>query len=132
MNVKTITRTQLRDLVEILQPDDLRWLKNMLDQLLDDQLFDLNAGSQSESPLWDDDDDEPLPESATLDEAIKLYLADKCSLGRAAELADVTRWDIQRTLKERGIPIVIETDLTVEEMDQLSEELEREGLLCSL
>jgi hypothetical protein len=45
-------------------------------------------------------------------------------------LAGVTRWDIQRILKERRIPIVIETDLTVEEMEQLTEELEREGLLC--
>jgi len=103
MNVKTITRPQLRELVEILQPDDLRWLKNLLDQLLDDQLFDLSAG---ESHLWDDDDNEPLPENATLDEAIKLYLDDKCSLGRSAELAGVTRWDIQRILKERSIPIV--------------------------
>lgn len=69
-------------------------------------------------------------QSATLEEATRLFLADKCSLGRAAELAGVTRWDIQRVLKERRIPIVIETDLTVEEMDQLTEELEREGLLC--
>ena len=31
--------------------------------------------------------DAPLPERATLDEAIALYLLDACSLGRAAELA---------------------------------------------
>ena len=35
-----------------------------------------------------------LLEQATRDEAIELYLADAGSLGRAAELASVTRWDL--------------------------------------
>ena len=54
---------------------DRRWLREELDRLLED--------------------DQPLPEQATLDEAIKLFLTDQCNLGRAAELAGVTRWDIQ-------------------------------------
>ncbi|MCP4357888.1 MAG: hypothetical protein GY796_07730, partial [Chloroflexi bacterium] len=52
------------------------------------------------------------------------------SLGRAAELAGVTRWDIQNILYERGTPVEIYCDKSVEEMDELAEELEREGLLC--
>ncbi|MGH9754304.1 MAG: UPF0175 family protein, partial [Blastocatellia bacterium] len=60
---------------------------------------------------------EPLPECASIDEAIELYLADACNLGRAAELAGVTRWDIIDRLKERGIPITAAGDESAEEMD---------------
>ena len=74
-------------------------------------------------------EDAPLPEQATLEEAITLYLADACSLGRAAELASVTRWDIIDQLKERGIPILVYGDQTAEEMDAYAEQLEREGYL---
>jgi len=74
--------------------------------------------------------DNSLPETATLDEAVALYLADQCSLGRAAELANVTRWDIIDVLKKRNIPIMIDTDFSVAEMDAIANELEREGLLC--
>ena len=123
MSVKTRTQV-LDDLVEILQPDDLRWLGEQLLRLSDDE-------RQSESDLWDDDNDDPLPESATLDEAIQLYLDDKCSLGRAAELAGLTRWDLQKSLHERGTPVEIYGDRTAEEIDELAEELKREGLLYS-
>jgi hypothetical protein len=115
--VKTVTRTELRDLVDILQPDDQRWLSELLLRLLDNQ-------PQPESELWDDDDDEPLPESATLDEAVELYLADKCSLGRAAELAGLTRWHIHRILKERGIPTNGNHDFTPAEYDRMREIME--------
>lgn len=71
----------------------------------------------------------PLPERAPIDEAIGLYLMDACSLGRAAELAGVTRWDIIRRLKERGIPILVPGDQSAQEMDALAEQLEREGIL---
>jgi predicted HTH domain antitoxin len=73
--------------------------------------------------------DEPLPEHASIDEAIGLYLAEACSLGRAAELAGVTRWDIIDRLKERGIPIIAAGDESAAEMDALAEELKREGIL---
>jgi predicted HTH domain antitoxin len=74
--------------------------------------------------------DEPLPERASMDHAIELFLAEACSLGRAAEIAGVTRWDIMDRLKERGIPLVVAGDETAEEMDApLAEELRREGIL---
>lgn len=73
--------------------------------------------------------DTPLPEHATLDEAIALYLLDACSLGRAAELAGVTRWDMQDRLKEWGIPIPVAGDQSAQEIDDLAEQLEREGIL---
>jgi len=71
-----------------------------------------------------------LPEHATIDEAVDFYLADQCSLGRAAELANVTRWELIEVLKQRYIPVTVETDFTAAEMDELATELEREGLLC--
>ncbi len=115
MNVKTREQA-LDELVNILTPSDLRWLREQLDRLLDDQ-------PQPQS-VTVDDDDEPLPESATLDEAIELYLADKCSLGRASQLAGVTRWDIQRILKERGIPTNGNHDFTPEEYDRMLDIME--------
>ena len=90
-----------------LSADDRRWLATVL------------------SPA----NDIPLPDHATLDEAIALYLADACSLGRAAELADVTRWDLQDRLHERGIPIVAAGDQSADQIDALAEQLEREGIL---
>jgi branched-subunit amino acid aminotransferase/4-amino-4-deoxychorismate lyase len=44
-------------------------------------------------------------------------------------LAGVTRWNLLDVLKERGIPVSIYGDMTVEEMDDLAEQLEREGYL---
>ncbi|HAI70598.1 MAG TPA: hypothetical protein DCM38_14320 [Gammaproteobacteria bacterium] len=66
-----------------------------------------------------------------MDEAIELYLADRCSLGRAPKLAGVTRWDIQDILSQRGIPIEIDCSQSVDEMDALTKRLECKGLLCS-
>jgi predicted HTH domain antitoxin len=71
-----------------------------------------------------------LPEHATVDEAIALYLAEKCSLGRAAELANITRWEMIDILKKRNIPIIVDTDFTAAKMDAIAEELEHEGILC--
>ena len=74
-------------------------------------------------------EDAPLPEHTSVDEAIELYLADACSLGRAAELAGVTRWDIIARLKERDIPILAPGGQSAQEMDAQAEQLEREGIL---
>ncbi|MBI1765728.1 MAG: UPF0175 family protein [Acidobacteria bacterium] len=71
----------------------------------------------------------PLPERASLDEALELYLADACSLGRAAELSGVTRWKIIAYLKERGIPVLALGEQTAHELDAQAEQLEREGIL---
>jgi len=60
-----------------------------------------------------------LPLKATVEEALALYLADECSLGRAAELAGVTRWDLMDILYERGIPTNGGHDLTLEEYESM-------------
>lgn len=73
--------------------------------------------------------DAPLPDHASVDEAIELYLADACSLGRAAEIAGVTRWDIMDRLKERGIPIPVPHGRSVQEFNALVKQLELEGVL---
>ena len=51
-------------------------------------------------------DETPLPETATLDEAIALYQAEQCSLGRAAELTGIDQWTFRDHLKQRNIPIL--------------------------
>ncbi|MGB0384288.1 MAG: UPF0175 family protein [Ardenticatenaceae bacterium] len=121
MTVKTVTPQNVLEHILAFSLSEQRWLaKQLINRLLGDQ-------PQMESTSWKDD--EPLPESATVDEAIDLFLADKCSLGRAAELASVTRWDIQGTLQERGIPIYGGSEITVEQMYDQIEWLEERGIL---
>lgn len=110
-STETITPQKILELCQSFTLTDIQWLINQLTKLRGEK---------------------PLPDSATLEQAIELYLADKCSLGRAAELASVTRWDIQDTLSQRGISIEIDSNKSVEEMDALAKRLERAGLLCSL
>jgi len=110
MNTETLTPQQVLEISKSFSITDINWLVNQFKKLLNN---------------------EALPDRATLNEAIEFYLADKCSLGRAAELAGVTRWDIQDTLSQRGIPIEIYSSKSVEEMDALAERLKRKGLLCS-
>ena len=107
LTLETVTVQDVLALTRQLSVEDRRWLAELLSRV----------------------DDEPLPEQATLEEATALYLADACSLGRAAELAGVTRWDIIDYLKERDIPIYVYSDKTSEEMDKLAEQLELEGFL---
>jgi predicted HTH domain antitoxin len=87
------------------------------------------ARRQWVAELLSRESDTPLPEHATLDEAIALYLLDACSLGRAAELAGVTRWDLQDRLQELRIPLSIAGEQSAHELDDLAEQLEREGVL---
>lgn len=101
------TPKQILDLVHQLAPTDQRWLARRLQEHL--------AAT--------------LPEQATLDDAVDLYLADACSLGRAAELAGVTRWDLLDVLQGRGDmqrPGVIRS---AEDMDDLAERLTQQGFL---
>lgn len=102
ITIEHITPQTVLELAQQLSADDQRWLVQTLDRLLDDT----------------------LPESATIEEAIELYLADRCSLGRAAELAGITRWDIQKILKERGIPTNGGHDLSDSEFDKMMETAE--------
>ncbi|MFZ4657403.1 MAG: UPF0175 family protein [Caldilineaceae bacterium] len=103
---ETVTLQDVLSLTRFLSEEDRRWLATLLNRL----------------------EETPLPEVATVDEAIAFYLADLCSLGRAAELAGVTRWDIIDKLQERNIPILVYGDQTAEEMDAFAEQLEREGV----
>lgn len=103
----TITPEQVLDLARQLAPADQRWL--ML--RLQDHLM------------------ATLPDHATLDEAVELYLADACSLGRAAELAGVTRWDVLDALRARGMSQRTGEPRPVDEMDALAERLEQQGFL---
>ena len=134
MAFQTITPENLLQQALTFPLTEQRWLaKQLINRLLDSDYFPQNGTSNGNEPktavVWQDDDDEPLPESATFDEAIELYLDDRCSLGRAAELAGVTRWDIQDILKERGIPIYGGSEITIEEMYDQIERLEERGIL---
>ena len=96
-NEMTITPQQVLDLARRLAPAQRRWLISTIQEELD----------------------QDLPENATVDEAIDLYLADRCSLGRAAELAGITQWELKRILAERGTPARALNDYTsVEELDE--------------
>lgn len=106
MTVQIITpmlnAQKVLELAMTLPPVEQKWLVEQFNQLVYDE----------------------LPESATVDEAVELYLADQCSLGRAAELAGVTRWDIMDILYERGIPTNGGHELTLEEHEIMFELLE--------
>jgi predicted HTH domain antitoxin len=52
-----------------------------------------------------------------LELAIDLFRSDDVSLGRAAEIAGMDRWQFQDILQERQIPIVVEAD-SAETMDE--------------
>ena len=49
--------------------------------------------------------------------AIDLFRSDEVSLGRAAEIAGIDRWQFQEVLHERHIPIIVEAD-SAEAMDE--------------
>ncbi len=52
-----------------------------------------------------------------LELAIELFRADEVSLGRAAEIAGIDRWEFQDILHQRRIPIIIEAE-SAEAMDR--------------
>ena len=103
----TINPEQVLELARQLSPAEQRWLALHLQQHLETT----------------------LPEHATLDEAVELYLADGCGLGRAAELAGVTRWDIFDALQARGAMQRPGDIRSADEMEDLAERLERQGVL---
>jgi len=97
-----ITAQKVLELALTLPPIEQKWLAEQFNQFVH----------------------EAQPEGATVDEAVGLYLADKCSLGRAAELAGVTRWDIMDILYERGLPTNGGHELTLEEYETMFELME--------
>jgi predicted HTH domain antitoxin len=52
-----------------------------------------------------------------LELAIDLFRSDEVSLGRAAEIAGIDRWQFQEILHERQIPILVEAE-SAEAMDE--------------
>lgn len=102
-------------------------------------IYDVLALARTLSPadrsrlakLFSRTENAPLPEHASLDEATELYLADACSLGKAAELAGVTRWNIIARLKERGIPVFASGEQTAHEMDTQAGQFRLEGIVVS-
>jgi predicted HTH domain antitoxin len=52
-----------------------------------------------------------------LEAAIQLYKDNRVTLGRAAEIAGIDRWQIKDVLVDRGINIIVECDDS-EEMDR--------------
>ena len=59
-----------------------------------------------------------------LEAAIRRYLDEEITLGRAAELAGVTRWRFQELLAQRGIRIIIEAR-PAKELDEAVERIRR-------
>jgi predicted HTH domain antitoxin len=100
VNDPTITPQQGLDLARQLAPDQRRWLVATIQEELD----------------------EDLPDHAAVEDAIELYLADRCSLARAAELAGITQWAFKRLLAERGTPARAGNDYAgVEALDRQAE-----------
>jgi predicted HTH domain antitoxin len=56
--------------------------------------------------------------------AIRRYLDEEITLGRAAELAGVTRWRLQELLAQRGIRITVEAR-PAKELDEAVERIRR-------
>jgi predicted HTH domain antitoxin len=103
----TVTPEQVLDLARQLSPSDQCWLALQLQEYLE----------------------ATLPDHATLDQAVELYLANACSLGRAAELAGVTRWDLLDALQARGAMQCPGNTRSADEIDDLAERLEQQGIL---
>ena len=97
---KTTEPQQVFELAHYWQPKDVEWLIEKLQSLVKEP---------------------SLPESATIDEAVELYVDDRCTLARAAELAGIDRWTFQDILRERDIPIGINDDFSFEEIDAMSQ-----------
>ncbi len=144
MTVKTIELETLKpqemlNLAQFLVPTDLRWLAEQLNRLTngyEEYPYFEQYGQHSRAEIEALNErleqngllaEQPNPNLSveyvhytahtTLEEAIGLYLLDKCSLGRAAELAGVTRWDIMNILAEYGIPTNGGHELIPEEYD---------------
>ena len=102
-----VTPERVLDLARQLSPADQRWLAVRLHEHLE----------------------ATLPDRVTLDEAVELYLADACSLGRAAELAHVTRWDMLDALRLHDAMQFPGDFRSADEMDDVAERLEQQGML---
>lgn len=102
---ETVTPQQVLELAQSLSGDDLHWLIDQLHQFTEDT---------------------SLPEKVTVDQAIQLYQTEQCSLGKAAELAGITRWQLQEILARRGTPGTLGSNLPLADIDDMVDLLEAE------
>lgn len=108
MTIESVTPQKVLELAQTLSSEDFNWLLQQLQRLAADT---------------------PLPAVASLDVAITLYLTDQCSLGKAAELAGVTRWEIIAGLEARGLFAHQDNAMSFEEMETQFEQLAAMGIL---
>jgi predicted HTH domain antitoxin len=95
-----ITPQQVLDLARQLAPEQRRWLVSTIQEELE----------------------QDLPKQAYVDEAMAYYLADRCSLARAAELANMSQWELKRILAEHGTPARATNDYaSIDELDAQAE-----------
>lgn len=107
---EVVTPQKILNLIQTLTRNDQQWLMKQLDHSLGQATV-------------------PLPAQTLLKEALELYLDDQCSLGHAAELAGVTRWEIIDALKSRNISIPVYSRHSATQIDDLAERLEQMGVL---
>jgi predicted HTH domain antitoxin len=107
---EVLTPQRILDLIETLTRSDQQWIMRQLSQ----SLHQTTA---------------PLPAPNLLEEALELYFDDQCSLGRAAELAGVTRWELIDVLKTRNISIPVYSRHSARQIDELAKRLEQVGVL---
>ncbi|NJE25877.1 UPF0175 family protein [Thermococcus sp. MV5] len=60
-----------------------------------------------------------LPRMVRLYLVIELYREGKISLGKAAEIAGITRWEMMEVLSSKGVPLQYDEDDLKEDIDTL-------------
>ena len=106
IELKSVTLQDAIEVTEELSPaDQLRLIATLSDRL--------SQEVEETLPLPPVE----VPDQEALEQAIALYQQEEISLGRAAEIAGITRWELMRLLKARGIPVTVQVPLA-EEMDE--------------
>ena len=106
IKLKSVTLQDAIEVTEELSPvDQLRLIAALSDRLSREVEETLPL-----SPV-------EIPDQEALEQAIALYQQEEISLGRAAEMAGITRWELMRLLKARGTPVTVQVP-PAEEMDE--------------
>jgi predicted HTH domain antitoxin len=106
IELKSVTLQDVLEVTEELSPaDQLRLIATLSDRL--------SREVKETLPLPPIE----VPDQEALEQAIALYQQEEISLGRTAEMAGITRWELMRLLKARGTPVTVQV-LSAEEMDE--------------
>jgi len=142
MNSETIKVDEVLELAQRLTAADRQWLIEQLSRLDKDEfpyftqygkhpraeIEVLNERLEKMGVLGETTtlsrEDVHYKTYTTLEEAMGLYLLDKCSLGRAAELAGQTRWNIMDELAAHNIPTNGGHDLSDEDYEKMLTDFE--------